>query len=740
MIKKIVILKPSKSLNFSESCNAGIKHSSSEKLFIANDDIIISENSLEELAKNTDDQTITGPDSNCNLGFQTDYAYTVGNIRLVPAMILPQVRNIIPEIYKMNIHRKEIIERSWLAFFATMFTRKCIEDVGLLDEAFIYDREDLSWCIKAKEKNKKFKQIFSSYCFHFGGISRKRKHQELGLKHDLDTEYNLNYFNSLHGIKDEKQIKGYPDYTITNIGVIISNKEWRGTSSRERTQFETEQGYLQVGLYNNNEEKKYLVHRLVAETFLPNPDNKPEVNHKNGNKRDNRVCNLEWTTAQENTKHAFDTGLIDRKGEKNGQSKLTDQKVLEIRNRHKTEGLDYSQLAKEYNVSPSLIGQIVRGNCWTHLIDKPLLAFYCFDAFEFWDEKSLNKSLQKDKPSGIGGSETQVILLSRELAKLGWKVKIFNKCLENHMDSSGDDVEYIPFQNFAEYSKLVTYDILVASRYLNCFDVPFKSKKNIAMIHDVFLIINGWRKQHEVLQNKIDKYFCLSNAHKQFVSQHHNISMDQIVMTSNGLDFSRFDKKVEKNPYKMIYSSSPDRGLEVLLDLFPKVKAMVPEVTLDIFYGFENFRDQVFVKKMLEKIKATPGVNYKGRIGQDELAEHFLESSIWAYPSGFSETFCITATEAMASQAVVLSSNFWGLIDVVKDGGILLPMPQGQNTIHTPEYQNKWVAECIKLLKDKDYMDYWRQQGKQRVARFSWQNVAKQWDNYFKTNVWEEIQ
>jgi len=574
MIKKIVILKPSKSLNFSESCNAGIKHSSSEKLFIANDDIIISENSLEELAKNTDDQTITGPDSNCNLGFQTNYSYIVRGVQLVPAMILPQVKNIIPEIYKIKVTRNEIIEREWLAYFATMFTRKCLNDIGPLDEKFVYDKEDLDHCVRAKGLGKKFKQIFSSYCFHFGGVSRKRKHQELGLKHDLDTEHNTLYFN---------------------------NK--------------------------------------------------------------------------------------------------------------------YNQM------------------------NKPLLALYCFDAFEYWDEKSLNKSVDPKKPSGIGGSETQVVLLSRELAKLGWKVKIFNKCLENHMDSCGLDVEYIPFQNFEQYSKLVTYDVLIASRYLNCFDVPFKSKRNIAMIHDVFLIINGWRQQHDVLQDKIDKYFCLSNAHKQFVSQYHSIPLNQILMTSNGLDFSRFENKnIKKNPYKMIYSSSPDRGLEVLLDLFPRVKQMVPEVTLDIFYGFENFRDQVYVKKMLEKINKTLGVTYHGRVGQNELAEHFLESSIWAYSSGFSETFCITALEAMASEAVVLSSAFWGLLDVVKDGGILLPMHQGQNTVYTQEYQNKWVEECIKILKDTSYAEYWRQQGKQRVVRFTWTNVAKQWDTYFKTGNWNEIQ
>ena len=160
MIKKIIILKPKKSLNFSESCNAGIVNSDSDKVFIANDDIIISKGTLENLSANTDDQTITGPDSNCNLGFQSDYAYTVGGVRLVPAMVLDQIKEIIPEIYDIKTVRSDNVPRDWLAFFATMFTRKCLNDVGLLDETFVYDREDLDWCVRAQQKGKKFSTIF----------------------------------------------------------------------------------------------------------------------------------------------------------------------------------------------------------------------------------------------------------------------------------------------------------------------------------------------------------------------------------------------------------------------------------------------------------------------------------------------------------------------------------------------------------------------------------------------------
>lgn len=105
-----------------------------------------------------------------------------------------------------------------------------------------------------------------------------------------------------------------------------------------------------------------LVHRLVAEAFIPNPQNKPQVNHIDGNKLNNKVNNLEWVTFSGNNKHAFRTGLKSTLGEKHTRHKLTSQQVIEIRNKR---GL-YSQveLAEKYNVSRANISAIQTRRSW----------------------------------------------------------------------------------------------------------------------------------------------------------------------------------------------------------------------------------------------------------------------------------------------------------------------------------------------------------------------------------------
>lgn len=107
--------------------------------------------------------------------------------------------------------------------------------------------------------------------------------------------------------------------------------------------------------------------------FIPNPENKPEVNHKGlypdgreGNKLDNRVVSLEWNTKSENDQHSWNNNLrISQKGEKRYNSKLTEKQVLEIRKIGNTQTL--TKTAKQYNISISLVSAVILRKTWKHL-------------------------------------------------------------------------------------------------------------------------------------------------------------------------------------------------------------------------------------------------------------------------------------------------------------------------------------------------------------------------------------
>jgi hypothetical protein len=97
-----------------------------------------------------------------------------------------------------------------------------------------------------------------------------------------------------------RPVQDYPDYQVSNLGRVKSAKVWRGVAGRILAPATNTWGYLCVNLCNNNRSSIHTIHRLVAVTFIPNPDGKPEVDHINRDRTDNQVSNLRWSTRSEN--------------------------------------------------------------------------------------------------------------------------------------------------------------------------------------------------------------------------------------------------------------------------------------------------------------------------------------------------------------------------------------------------------------------------------------------------------
>lgn len=164
--------------------------------------------------------------------------------------------------------------------------------------------------------------------------------------------------------KDVKIYEGL--YQVSNLGRVKSLRRRDSLDRywiRERILKSVQdiKGYFSVILCKNNSVEKFLVHRLVALAFISNPENKPEVNHKNGIKSFNEVTNLEWVTHQENIQHSFDKlRRIGPRGETHGNSKLTQIDILQI----KDSSLQQKELALIFNVNQSQISRIKSGKRW----------------------------------------------------------------------------------------------------------------------------------------------------------------------------------------------------------------------------------------------------------------------------------------------------------------------------------------------------------------------------------------
>lgn len=156
-------------------------------------------------------------------------------------------------------------------------------------------------------------------------------------------------------------IDGYEGlYEVSDAGMVRSLKRTT-TSGRVLSQRAGTGGYLNVCLCKNNRKKTFVVHRLVARAFLDNPEGKPEVNHKNGIRTDNRVENLEWVTRSENERHAYEVlGKSPQAYWKDKPRKFarrfTEEQVLAIR----SDKRPYSQIAEDYGVSKTAIRDIKR--------------------------------------------------------------------------------------------------------------------------------------------------------------------------------------------------------------------------------------------------------------------------------------------------------------------------------------------------------------------------------------------
>lgn len=344
-----------------------------------------------------------------------------------------------------------------------------------------------------------------------------------------------------------------------------------------------------------------------------------------------------------------------------------------------------------------------------------------FGTVEEWNPRFLKKE-------GLGGSETALVKLAEGLANRGHRVIVYSR-----IDEPGY-YNGVCYRDQTHFRPEIKADALITWRAPEVADWTPEAGKLILWMHDTD---SGDRITEERMR-RYDQVVVLTNWHKEFMKKKYPFIPDKkFVIIGNGVDLTRFTKKIKRNPKRVIYSSSPDRGLDVILEgIWPKVVEAVPDAELHIYYGWKSFDAttkflphlKVFKDKINYLLSQTVNITQHGRIPQEKLAKEFLRSSLWLYPTYFTETYCITAIEAQLAGVVPITNHLAGLKETVA-GGVFI-----EGDVLDSKVQDDYAAAVIENLREEPSPET-RKQIQEAVPARSWDWVAEQWESLLRRNL-----
>jgi beta-1,4-mannosyl-glycoprotein beta-1,4-N-acetylglucosaminyltransferase len=235
--------------------------------------------------------------------------------------------------------------------------------------------------------------------------------------------------------------------------------------------------------------------------------------------------------------------------------------------------------------------------------------------------------------------------------------------------------------------------------------------------HDVLLLPYGCNLKENQILSKWNKYIngciCLTEWHRNIFIEKYPELKDKIYLINNGIDNSLFTSRINKIPNKFIYSSRPDRGLDTLIDLWPKILEKIPDATLTISsYGsFPCNQKEILLKNKIDQFVS---INYLGKLNTEKLYEQIASAEYWLYPTSWPETSCITALEMLRSEVICLYYPVAGLKYTMDKYGIeLIP--------------GKEIETLVSLTNEQKQI--LRNNGRQYAENCSWKNRSKVWQN-----------
>jgi len=332
----------------------------------------------------------------------------------------------------------------------------------------------------------------------------------------------------------------------------------------------------------------------------------------------------------------------------------------------------------------------------------------------------------------LGGSETTLIHTAKRLAK-DYNVAVF--CRETKPDIH-DGVMYLDITAI-DVLDTIPIDIAVMyrttdSNYIAEAKKKIKPKKFIFWTQD-YPMYAGFNDSFPKTAELFDATICVSNDHKEALMARYPALLDEdkIFVIENGVDKELYkDRKiVKKNKNQFYYSSTPFRGLEVLLELFPKIKAKVPDATLKVCSSMHVYGDALADKQyehLYKKCRELDGVQYMGSMKQKDLAQIAMESYLHLYPSTFAETNCISVEEAQTAGTPVICNNLGAIKETVHGGCGVIIKGNAKKEKWQEQFIDTVIAQCTEGT--KNCPNAWEDMHKNCLKQnFDWSLSVEKW-------------